>query len=707
MERANPPPTPSAVDAMFQRALRLHQSGRLAEAERIYEQVLGSSPDHFDALHLLGLVAVQTGRPQRAIALIDRAIAINPGFAAAHANRAKTLNDLARREEALAACLVALSCDPQCLGAHINQGNALDGLGRSEEAVASYDRALQLDPNACEALADRANALQRLGRHSEAVADYSRAIGLNSNHCAAYVGRGVALQALKRPGQALADFQSGLRINPDHAEGYSNLGNLLVELKRLDGAVVAFGKALAINPDIPFLRGTLLHTRMKICDWAGLGPQVSSLITAIEQNREVSPPFPLVSMPTTAALQHKAAEIWARAACPAKAANAVERKRGERIRLGYFSSDFHNHATAWLAAGLFESHDRSRFEVHAFSFGSPPRDAMNRRIESAFDQFNDVSLMSDRSIADMARRSGIDIAIDLKGYTTGCRTNIFAHRAAPVQVNFLGYPGSMGAPYIDYIIADRVVIPDREFSNYSEKVIHLPFSYQVNDRSRVIGDTTLSRAISGLPEQGFVFCCFNNTYKLNSDVFDCWMRILQRVEGSVLWLLADNRWSSLNLIREAELRGVARERLVFAGRMALGDHLARHRLADLCLDTWPCNAHTTASDALWAGLPVLTLLGQTFAGRVAASLLNALAMDELVAHSLEAYEALAVMLGGNPARLNQLKEDLQARIPTAPLFDTDLFRTHLEEAYAMMVARQDAGRAPDHIRVAPLRPRQG
>jgi predicted O-linked N-acetylglucosamine transferase (SPINDLY family) len=701
MDRADPLPTPSQVDAGFRRALQLHQSGQLAEAERFYEQVLRSRPDHFDALHLLGLVAAQTGRPERAVTLIDRAIRINPDFAAAHANRAKTLNDLSRHAEALASCLQALRCDPGSVGAYINQGNALDALGRSEEAVASYDHALRLDPHSGEALADRANALQRLGRHLEAVADYGRAISLNNNHCAAYVGRGVALQALKRPRQALLDFQSALQINPTHPEAYSNLGNLLVEQKRLDEAVVAFSKALAINPAIPFVYGTLLHTRMKICDWARLEPQVASLAATIEQNRSASPPFPLVSIPTTAALQKKAAEIWVDAVCPAKDSYDVELKRDERIRLGYFSSDFHNHATAWLAAGLFEAHDRRRFEVHAFSFGSPPRDAMNRRVESAFDRFTDVSLISDRSIAHLARNAGIDIAVDLKGFTTGCRTNIFAHRAAPIQVNFLGYPGSMGASYIDYIIADRVVIPESEFSNYSEKVVHLPHSYQVNDSAREISNRSMTRAAAGLPEQGVVFCCFNNTYKLNPGVFDCWMRILRRVEGSVLWLLSDNRSSRLNLMREAELRGVAPERLVFAGRMALEDHLARHRLADLCLDTWPCNAHTTASDALWAGLPVLTLLGQTFAGRVAASLLNALDIDELVTHSLEAYEELAVTLGDSPARLNILKEKLRARTPTAPLFDTTLFCAHLEDAYAMMVSRRDAGLPPDHIRVPP------
>jgi len=376
----------------------------------------------------------------------------------------------------------------------------------------------------------------------------------------------------------------------------------------------------------------------------------------------------------------------------------VERRSAAgKIRLGYFSADFHNHATAYLMAELFERHDRERFELIAFSFGLDDQGEMRQRLTASFDRFLDVSPLSDLQIARQARALNIDIAIDLKGHTLNSRTGIFACRAAPLQVNYLGFPGTSGANYFDYLIADQTLIPERNRLHYSEKIVYLPHSYQVNDRQRRTAAILPNRPSQGLPETGFVFCCFNNSYKITPAHFDCWMRILKAVEGSVLWLLEDNAEATTNLIREAERRGVSGKRLVFGKRVPLAEHLARHCCADLFIDSFPCNAHTTASDALWTGLPVLTCPGESFASRVAASLLNAIGLPELIAGSPSGYEREAIDLAMNPRKLAAIRHKLAANRLTTPLFDTARFARHIESAYGRMFERQMAGLPPEHL----------
>jgi predicted O-linked N-acetylglucosamine transferase (SPINDLY family) len=350
-------------------------------------------------------------------------------------------------------------------------------------------------------------------------------------------------------------------------------------------------------------------------------------------------------------------------------------------------------------AELFELHDRSQFEIVGFSFGPTANDEIRQRLEKSFDQFIEVGSKSDVEVAKLSRDFNIDIAVDLKGFTKDGRTGIFAHRAAPIQVNYLGYPGTLGTDYIDYIIADKTLIPPQSQQFYSEKVVYLPNSYQVNDRKRIISERQFTRQELGLPENSFVFCCFNNNYKILPATFDGWMRILKSVDGSVLWLFKDNPWAVENLKKEAQKRGIDGQRLVFAEHMPLSEHLARHRQADLFLDTLPYNAHTTTSDALWAGLPVLTQMGGSFASRVAASLLNAIGLPELITSAQEEYEALAIELAMNPKKLSDIKYKLEINRFTAPLFDTPLFTKNIEAAYIKMMERYYADLEPDHIAI--------
>ena len=362
--------------------------------------------------------------------------------------------------------------------------------------------------------------------------------------------------------------------------------------------------------------------------------------------------------------------------------------------MAYLSADFYAHATAFLMAGVFEHHDRARFETDAVSFSPDDASQMRARLERAFDRFTDVHGMDDAAVAAMLREMEIDIAVDLKGYTGGARPGILAFRPAPVQIHYLAYPGTMGAGFIDYLLADRTVVPEEERKFYMEQIAYLPDSYQCNDSARRISERTATREESGLPESGFVFCCFNSNYKIMPEMFDIWMRLLHAIPGSVLWLLEENPAATANLLREAQTRGVAAERLVFAKRIALPDHLARLRNADLVLDTLPYGAHTTASDALWAGVPVLTCLGSTFAGRVAASLLWALGLPELIAHSRDEYETAARNLARDASALAAIKARLAENRDTYPLFDTARITRNLEAAYTQMWERQQRGMPP-------------
>ena len=696
------------ANALLSNAIDLHQGGRLAEAQKLYEQILQKHPDHFDALHLLGVISIQTGRFAEAEQQIGRALKINPSMAQAHSNYGAALQWLNRLEEALASHDKAIALSPHFAEAHFNRGNALAKLKRLEEALVSYDQAIAVQPDYAEAYAHRGNVLRELRRLAEAIPSYDRAITLRSDYAEAHNGRGSALRDLRRLEEALVSHDQAIAVQPDYAEAYADRGNVLRELRRFEEAIASYDRALALKPDLTFFAGERLQARMQICDWSQREAEVSQLRQDLELGLPRYLPFVVLSLSSRRKEQLQAARIFAQEqyAGDCTLAPPVKVKR-DKVRVGYFSSDFRNHAVAWLIAEIIEKHDRNLFEIIGFSFGVDTKDETRRRLASAFDKFIDVRNQSDRDATILARNLGIDIAIDLNGFTANNRTGLFAQRVAPIQVNYLGYPGTMGVNYMDYLIADPILIPVDHRQDYSEKIVYLPDSYQPNDRQRTISSRAITRSEAGLPEKGLVFCCFNNNYKITPEVFDCWMRILKRVPGSVLWLLEDSAATSSNLRAEALQRGVEPERLVFAARMALPEHLARHRLADLFLDTLPYNAHTTASDALWAGLPLVTQLGETFAGRVAASLLNAVGLPELITSTQEAYEERAVELATDGARLQELKRKLAANRLTTPLFDSERYTRHLEAAYMAILERHQAGQPPDHIHVPGHRPDPG
>ncbi len=533
-------------------------------------------------------------------------------------------------------------------------------LARPEEALADLERAIALRPRFAEAHANRGNALSELRRYGQASASFARSVELDPDYAGAYCGRGTMLMDLQQYGKALADYDRAIALDPRHAFALGNRAFALRMLGRPEEACRDLTRVLELSPRHPYAEGGRLHFQLQCCDWTDLEQRIVQVRSSLRAGNEAALPFHFLGMSASPAEQLDCARVFAKAErieAPT-AAGATGTHRHDRVRVAYLSADFHEHATAYLTAELFERHDRRRFEVFGVSYGQDDGSPMRDRLRRAFDRFVDAREMNDREVAEWMRAQEIDIAVDLKGYTADARTGILMHRPAPVQVNYLGYPGTLGLPYIDYIVADAFVIPIGDERWYSERVVRLPDSYQVNDSRRAIDDHTPSRADLGLPGDGFVFCCFNNSYKILPDVFTVWMRLLASVPGSVLWLLADNEAVTRNLRREAARRGIAPERLVFAPRAKLDAHLARQRRADLFLDTLPCNAHTTASDALWAGLPVLTCAGSTFAGRVAGSLLHAAGLGTLVTHTLEDYEALALTLATTPTLLASLRAKL-------------------------------------------------
>jgi predicted O-linked N-acetylglucosamine transferase (SPINDLY family) len=499
-------------------------------------------------------------------------------------------------------------------------------------------------------------------------------------------------------------YDKAILLKPDYAEAHCNRGNVLLALKQYRPALESLDKAVLFRPDYEYLHGTRLHMRRFLCDWQNTESECRQLEALIDRGENVALPFTILAISSSPAVQKQAAEIYVRDKFPARSTTAAipRRPKHDRIRIGYFSADYYNHATSYLMADLLERHDRSRFEILGFSFGPDIVDEMSKRVSAAMDRFLDLRSMTDGDIAQLSRNLEVDIAVDLKGFTRDNRPGIFAERAAPIQVNYLGYPGTMGAGYIDYLIADPTLIPEASQRHYSEKIVYLPDMYQPNDSRRPLSLNPCTRASEGLPETAFVYCCFNSAYKITPAVFDIWMRVLGRVEGSVLWLFEDNPAAVDNLRKEARRRGIAPERLVFARPLPVAEHLARQRLADLFLDTTPYNAHTTASDALWVGLPLLTCIGETFASRVAASLLRAIDLPELVTATEAEYEELAVELAHDPQRYQALRQRLQQNRLTAPLFDTLAFTRHLEAAYSAIYDRYHAGLPPDHIHIPRL-----
>ena len=697
------PPSADTI-ARMRRAIAAHQAGNLPEAETLYKLVLTVDKKHFVALLMLGILNGQLGNYEEAERLLRSAARINSNDPGCHFNHGNALAALQRYDEALGAFDHALTLNPRFAEARLNRGGILLKCRRFEEAVANYDAALRVNPNLADAHCNRGIALEELMRHEEALASYDAALAISTSNAEYYANRSNVLHKMRRFDEALASIEKALSFAPDNAAFYYNRGNVLFALKHYSGAFADYHKAFCINPDLEYVEGNRFYTKMLMCNWSNFDTESSHLVAQVAAGKMVMRPFAFLCVNSSSSHQMKCAEVFVKNEFPkVRPLWNGKRYRHDRIRLAYLSADFRNHPVAYLLAGVFELHDRKQFETTAISFGVDDGSSMRARVENAFERFIDVREQSDAAVAKLLRDNEIDIAVDLMGPTQNARPAILSNCPAPIQVNYLGYAGSSGSDYIDYILADRIVIPEDEHVFFREKVIYLPDTFMGADQSRKIADKIPTREDEGLPERGFVFCSFNNSYKITPPMFDVWMRLLHAVEGSVLWLSGSNDDAAGHLRREAQARNVHGDRLIFTRRVERNeDHLARHHLADLFLDTLPFGAHSTASDLLWAGTPLLTCVGSTFSGRVSTSLLTALGLRELITDGLPAYEDLAMTLAFDSHRLASVRAKLVANRDVFPLFDTKRFTRHVETAYTAMWERYQRGEPPCTMSVAPV-----
>ena len=730
---------PAFAPALAARGQALSRVGRHAEALDNYARLLAAAPEDADAWLAHGNALDGLRRHAEALESFNRALALRPGHPAALGRRGQMLLRLRRYPEALADFDHLLSATPEDADADFNRGLALQGLGRHADALESYDRVLARLPDHVVTLTNRGNALHELGRGAAAIESFERVLAIDPQAAAAHYGLGVALYAMKRPAQALASFDLALALRPDYVDALSNRGaalqlmersaealatfdrvlalqpnhvdaignraRALQALGRHGEAAAAFGALLAVAPAALHAHGSRLYCQLNLCDWSEYAAATEQIRAAVRAGREATMTFPLLAVSPAAAELLQCARMEAQRNFPQSSAPlwTGEIYSHEKIRLAYISADFRDHPVSFLLAELLENHDRERFEIIGISLRPEDHGATGQRIKAACDRFVEVSALDDRAAARLLREMEIDIAVELSGYTMSGRPAILAHRPAPVQVNYLGFASTLGTRHLDYLIADARVITPADQMHYAEQVACLPDSFMPRDGTAVRGSGLPDRAAAGLPARGFVFCCFNNAFKFNPPVFDIWMRLLQAVEGSVLWLPDHGPAVLQNLRREARARGVDPDRLVIAARLSrMEDHLARLPLADLFLDTFPYNAHTTASDALWAGLPLLTRTGESFASRVAASLLHAIGLPELVTHNARDYEAMALRLATEPGLLAALRERLARNALTHPLFDGERHRRHLESAYRTMHERARHGLPPQSFTVATI-----
>jgi len=732
------------LEVDMQKAVQYHQSGKLEKAQEIYEKILEIEPTHADALHLSGVIAHQKGDHELAADIISKAIQHNPNVAYYYNNLGEALRSQGKFEDAVSAFEKAINlmnnypeaynnmgraygehgkldkavnCFQQAVlmksdyvDAHINLGVISKSQGKLEAAVSYYKKALDLDSKNAEALYNIGVVLKEQRRIDEALEYFQRAVQVNPNAAAVYYSMGAAFKEKGDLQAALHCYQKTVQLSSDSAEVYVNMGNIFNAQGKLDEAISCYRKVLQINPQFFGAHSVLLRLLESACDWQ----EVKILRSRLDELNNISLAkgerayeMPLINLAGCADPRQNAtiAKSWSNhisktvssRSSPFLFSDGTIRK--SKIRLGYLSADFRDHAVAHLMVGLFSLHNRDEFEVFSYSYGPDDESYYRKTIEQASDRFIDLRLLGDEDAAKRIYDDEVHILIDLMGHTKGSKLAICAYRPAPVQVTYLGYPGGTGAEFFDYMITDKIITPEEHGSFYSENLVYMPHSYQANDRLQRIADKAWVREDVGLPDKGFVFCSFSQPFKIEPVMFDVWMNILRQVPGSVLWLLCKNMTAEENLKRAAESRRISAERLVFAKKLPKSEHLARQKHADLVLDTRIYNGHTTSSDALWAGVPVITLQGTHFASRVSASLLNAVGLPELITHSLKEYEELAVRLASSRSELQAIRDRLAKNRFTEPLFDTPRFAKNLEKAYKEMWKIFLAGEKPRRIEV--------
>ena len=680
----------------------LYNQMRLEKAFFMASQLLIKYPNSGVLYNFLGGVNAKNGNPDEAINNYIQALKIRPDYAEAYYNMGNAWKDKCDLAAAIDNYKKAIKIRPDYAAAHNNMGVTLNMSGDLEAALVCYQKSIRIAPNYAEAHYNMGNALKGQENFKKAIASYQRTIKLNPEHALARNNMGVAYNSIGESELAIQSYNGAIENRPDYAEAYYNLGNTLARLGVLNSAIENYQKALKIRSTYHAARIALLNAQRYTCFWAD-SERTSQYILALEKTSVGVAPFKALSLEDSPARHRRRSELYTKQNIKEVAMPPLQRPAvlPARLRIGYFSADFKKHPVSYLVIKVFETHNRDAFEIFGYSLGNLVNDDMRARLVRGFDTFRDVQDLSGREIALIAQKDRIDVAIDLTGHTKQGRPTIFSNRAAPIQINYLGYPGTMGAEFIDYIIADQNLIPKRSRRFYSESPIYLPHHYQAQDDELPIAQEIPSRESLGLPESAFVFCAINNSHKISPSEFDIWMRLLLRVNGSVLWLLETNIWMKSNLCREALSRGVDPDRLIFTQMCSHEKYLARFRQADLYLDTFTYNAGATASNALWSGLPVLTKLGEGYTARMAGSLLNSIGLPELITTTEFQYEEVAYKLATDPVLLPAVRRKSLLNRVSSPLFKTALFTRHLESGYSQAYHRYFEGKDPETIFVQP------
>ena len=724
---------PNYTESLYGLALSNQDLGLSDEAIKIYEKVLILKPNFYELHNNIAIIFQNLDRIDSAIHHLNEAILINPNFTEAHHNLGSVFREQGEFSKAYNCFELALNIDPSYFEAYRSLGNLQMEMGELESSINSYkkvleikpdyievlnnlgsvykdisdfdasldafEKALDINPNYLEVLNNLGLTFIELGRYDEAIETYERAIDINPNYSYSFNNLGITLNRIHKYEQAENCFIQAIRINPNYFDANLNYGNLLFQMDRYAEAIHYYEISLGIRPsESLYIFGDIFHANMQICNWEDWSKNTSLLKNKISNEKKVIGPFALTALVDNPMLIRKATEKYIKDKYPKSKflPNITNHPKHKKIRIGYFSADFREHPVSALTVELYERHSREEFEVYAFSFGPDTNDPVNLRIKSGVDYFYDIRSMHDKDAVSLVRSFEIDIAVDLGGFTQDARTEIFAHSVAPIQLSYIGYLGTMGAEYYDYLIADSIIIPEESQKNYTEKIVYLP-TYQVNDSSQYDSVSSLARKDYGLPEEGFVFCCFNKTYKYNPKCFDAWARILKKVKNSVLLIYADEVLAKANLKNEISQRGIDPDRLIFGKHLSKPEYLGRYKVADLFLDTNPYNAGATSSDALRMGLPVLTYPGKSFSSRMGSSLLNAVNMPELVASSEKEYELMAIELANNPIKLKTIKDKLLKNLSEADLYNSNQFTKNIESAFKLMYDRYHKGIDPDHI----------
>ena len=655
----------SEIHSNLVRAFDLLKKNDFVNAKLIYENILSVDKKNFDALFFLGVILIKFKNYKKARELLEQVVLIKPNFADAYNN--------------IGICLEKL--------------NDLDG------AIKNYNLAINNRPNFAEAHNNIGVVFQKLRNFDQAILQYKKAISYKNLYLDAYINLANLFKETKQFEEAIKNYDLAINLNPNFAEAYFNTATTLQDIKNFEKAVLYYENALLLDKEIPFSKGYLLHAKMLCCNWSGLNELYKEIYNDVEKNRYSATPFGYQAICDDESNLQKCAQLYSNKRFPEIKNNLFSKKvsKNKKIKIGYLCGEFREQATSILMTEVWEKHNKEDFEIIAFDSGWDDNSLRRNRIINAFDKFIDISKVSDLDAAKIIYKEQIDILINLNGFFGTGRPVVFSYRPAGIQINYLGFPGTIGSKYIDYILCDQTVVPFESKKFYNEKIIYLPDSYQANDTKRNISNKKFLREELSLPNESFVFCCFNNNYKITPNMFDVWARLLKKIDNSVLWLIEGNPEATENLKKEAKIRNINASRLIFAKRMKLEDHLARHKNADLFLDTLPYNAHTTASDSLWAGLPVLTCLGKAFPGRVAASLLRSLDLPELITYSENEYISKAEELALNPEKLTLIKNKLDINKFSQPLFNTELFCRSLESAFKVIFEKHSLGLETEDI----------